>query len=310
MPPRLVREKRLGRSRSREHDFFETSSQLLEEWVTNPGVLATFAKHYQTGEPIPPSLIQRLQLTEQFPRGAVVRGEAVRAKLSLSLHDRDPDSVEPNEVYRDIFKAYVPAPFQEGRYFPAGFLQLRNAGGATVYRYLWAEVIVKDLFSHFDRAKLLDPTIARRYKETVLAPGTSKPGAELIEDFLGRPFNGKAREQWLNEGRERRPIKDPQPLGELEERSPDRHPRRVSRRPAHRSGKFCIAETQLDAADDRFTFLRLERCHCLVVCLHRLLPISSSSGDNPASGAALSSVAGAGCRIARRISLRIRFMTA
>jgi thimet oligopeptidase len=102
-------------------------------------------------------------------------------------------------MYRDIFKTYVPTPFHEGRYFPAGFQQLRNAGGATLYRYLWAEVIVKDLFSQFDRANLLDPTIARRYKETVLAPGTSKPGARLVQDFLGRPFNVNAWEKWLNE---------------------------------------------------------------------------------------------------------------
>jgi thimet oligopeptidase len=190
----------LGRIGSREHDFFETSSQLLEEWVTNPGVLATFARHYQTGASIPASLIQRLQRSEQFPRAAVVRGEVVRARLSLSLHDRDPESVEPNEIYRDISKASVPFPFQEGRYFPAGFQQLRNAGGATGYRYLWAEVIVKDLFSQFDPANLLEPTIARRYKETVLAPGTSKPGADLVQDFLGRPFNVRAWEKWLNEG--------------------------------------------------------------------------------------------------------------
>jgi thimet oligopeptidase len=190
----------LGRIDSREHDFFETPSQLLEEWVTNPRVLAMFARHHQTGEPIPASLIERLQRSDQFFRGGPTRGEVVRAKFSLSLHDRDPESVEPNELYRDIFKRYLPAPFQEGRYFPAGFVQLRQAGGANHYRYLWSEVIVKDLFSQFDRANLLDPTVARRYKETVLAPGTSKPGAELVQDFLGRPFNVTAWENWLDEG--------------------------------------------------------------------------------------------------------------
>jgi thimet oligopeptidase len=184
---------------SHETDFTEAPSQLLEEWVTNPSVLATFGRHYQTGEPIPPSLIERLNRAEEFPRGAPVRGDAVRARLSLSLHDRDPDSVEPNEMYGDIFKAHVPTPFQEGRYLPASFLQLRNDGGASVYRYLWSEVIVKDLFGQFDRASLLDPTIARRYKETVLAPRTSKPGAGLIQDFLGRPFAVTAWEKWLNE---------------------------------------------------------------------------------------------------------------
>jgi thimet oligopeptidase len=57
---------------SHETDFTEAPSQLLEEWVTNPGVLATFGRHYQTGEPIPPSLIERLNRAEEFPRGAPV----------------------------------------------------------------------------------------------------------------------------------------------------------------------------------------------------------------------------------------------
>jgi Zn-dependent oligopeptidase len=191
----------LGRSHSkasREHELFETPSQLLEEWISNPGVLATFARHYQTGEPVPPSLIQGLQRAGQFLRGAAVRSDVMDARFLLSLHDRNPESVEPNEIYRDVFTAYVPTPFHAGRYFPASHQRLRNAGAATRYAYLWGEVIVKDLFSQFDPANLLDPTIARRYKETVLAPGTSKPGAELVQDFLGRPFNVNAWEKWLN----------------------------------------------------------------------------------------------------------------
>jgi thimet oligopeptidase len=74
---------------------------------------------------------------------------------------------------------------------------LRNEGGTSRYRYLWGEVITKDLFSQFDPANLLDPSIARRYKEQVLAPGGSKPAAELVQDFLGRPFNLTAWERWL-----------------------------------------------------------------------------------------------------------------
>ena len=64
---------------------------------------------------------------------------------------------------------------------------------------MWSLVIAKDLFSAFDRSKLLEPGVARRYRETILAPGGSAPAASLIENFLGRPFRFDAWEAWLNE---------------------------------------------------------------------------------------------------------------
>jgi thimet oligopeptidase len=63
---------------------------------------------------------------------------------------------------------------------------------------MWSLVIAKDLFSRFDRANLLAPPVAHRYRDTILAPGGSKPAASLVGDFLGRPFEFKAWEDWLN----------------------------------------------------------------------------------------------------------------
>jgi thimet oligopeptidase len=63
---------------------------------------------------------------------------------------------------------------------------------------MWSLVIAKDLFSQFDRANLLAPAIAHKYRDTILAPGGSKPAASLVHDFLGRPFDFKSWEQWLN----------------------------------------------------------------------------------------------------------------
>jgi thimet oligopeptidase len=181
-----------------ESDFVEVPSQLLEEWSTDPSVLATFARHYQTGEPVPAALLQRMRHAEEFARGARVRRDALHSRFALSLHDRDPAGVEPNEVYRDIANAHLPNPYSEGVYAPAALMFLRNEGGTSRYRYLWGEVITKDLFSQFDPSNLLDPAVGRRYKETVLAPGGSKPATELVQDFLGRPFNLTAWERWLN----------------------------------------------------------------------------------------------------------------
>jgi thimet oligopeptidase len=180
-----------------ERDFEEVPSQLFEEWSTDPSVLATFARHYQTDEPVPATLLQRMRRAGEFSRGAAVRTDALYARFSLSLHDRDPAGVEPNEVYREIANAYLPNPYTDSVYAPAGLRSLRGRG-ASRYTYLWGETITKDLFSRFDGANLLDPIMGRKYRETVLAPGGSKPAAELVQAFLGRPFNVAAWERWLN----------------------------------------------------------------------------------------------------------------
>jgi thimet oligopeptidase len=180
-----------------ERDFEEVPSQLLEEWSTDRSVLATFARHYQTDEPVPATLLQRMRRAGETSRGAAVRTDALYARFSLSLHDRDPAGVEPNEVFREIANAHLPNPYTDGVYAPAGLRSLRGRG-ASRYTYLWGEVITKDLFSQFDASNLLDPVMGRKYKETVLAPGGSKPAAELIRAFLGRPFNAAAWEKWLN----------------------------------------------------------------------------------------------------------------
>jgi thimet oligopeptidase len=183
-----------------ERDFFEVPSQLLEEWSTDPSVLATFARHHQTNEPVPPALLQRMRRASELTRGIVVRNDALQAAFSLSLHSGDPAGMDPDEIYRDLLSVHLPHPYTlvEGVHPVASLLYVGNQNAASRYRYLWGEVITKDLFSQFDRSNLLGPAIARRYKETVLAPSGSKPAAELVQDFLGRPFDVTAWESWLN----------------------------------------------------------------------------------------------------------------
>jgi thimet oligopeptidase len=63
---------------------------------------------------------------------------------------------------------------------------------------MWSLVIAKDLFSAFDRDDLFAPEVAHRYRDAVLAPGGSKDAADLVEDFLGRPYNTEAFSAWLD----------------------------------------------------------------------------------------------------------------
>jgi thimet oligopeptidase len=182
-----------------EHDFVEAPSQMLEEWTLDPAVLQTFARHHETGEAIPAELVQRMKRAQEFGKGLSVRRQMALARTSLSYYDRPPAQVDTDALYREISQKYLPYPIVEGTHFQCSFGHL-DGYSAVYYTYMWSLVIAKDLFAQFDAKDLLDPRVPRRYRERILEPGGSAPAAQLLEHFLGRPFDRKAWETWLNEG--------------------------------------------------------------------------------------------------------------
>ncbi len=184
---------------STERDFVEAPSQLLEEWAWDPATLATFAKHHETGAPIPAELVARMRRASEFGKAVQVRRQMVYAKLSLSIYDRPPAQVSLEPLTEEISARYDVFPYAKGTHFYTSFGHL-DGYSATYYTYMWSLVIAKDLFSAFDRKALLSPTVSKRYRDLVLAPGGSKPAAELVTSFLGRPFRFDAWQAWLNEG--------------------------------------------------------------------------------------------------------------
>jgi thimet oligopeptidase len=183
-----------------EGDFVDAPSQMLEEWGWDPAVLATFARHYRTGEAVPPGLVQQLRRSEEAGKGLSIREQMAFARISLTLHDRPPAQVDTDSIAVGAVHELTPVRLPPDTHFQAAFGHLADdAYAATYYVYLWAGVISKDLFSRFDRSNLLDPAIAREYREKILEPGSSKPANRLIEDFLGRPFSVEAWQRWLDE---------------------------------------------------------------------------------------------------------------
>jgi thimet oligopeptidase len=180
-----------------EQDFVEAPSQMLEEWMKSPEVLATFAKHYQTNEAVPADLVKRMNRANAFAKGLDVRRQMVYAGSSLACYDRDPKGVDTTELFSGLVKKYQPFPFVEGTHFQCAFGHL-NGYSAVYYTYMWSKVIALDLFSKFDPEHMLAQGAAKDYRMKVLAPGGSKPAAELVSDFLGRPFNETAWKQWLD----------------------------------------------------------------------------------------------------------------
>lgn len=184
-----------------ERDFTEAPSQMLEEWVWDPKTLATFATHYQTNEPIPSALVQQMRRAGEFGQGIEVVQQMVLARVSLSLHDREPGTIDQNALWKQIQARYVDIPFIDGTARQASFPHIGQAGYASAYyTYMWSLVIGKDLFSRFDGRDLMQPGIARKYREVVFLPGSSRTATAVVTDFLGRPFNADAWEKWLNGG--------------------------------------------------------------------------------------------------------------
>jgi len=179
-----------------EWDFVEAPSQMLEEWCWDPAVLQTFAKNYKTGEPIPVEMVKNMTKADTFGRAIDKSHWVCFSAISLGIYDRNPKEVNTDAVVRKSELAFVPFPPMPDTHMQASFGHL-DGYSATYYTYLWSLVIAKDLFSQFDRSNLLDPTVPARYRAQVLAPGGSKPAAQLVRDFLNRDFNYVAFENYL-----------------------------------------------------------------------------------------------------------------
>jgi thimet oligopeptidase len=182
-----------------EWDFVEAPSQMLEEWAREVETLQTFAKHHQLGDPLPAHVIQRMKRADNFGKGLWVRQQMFYAALSLELYRRDPKGLDPLSVVRDLQGKYTPFPYVEGTYFHLSFGHL-DGYSAIYYTYMWSLVIAKDLFTVFQDKGLLNPDPAQAYRRAVLEPGGSKDAAVLVKDFLGRDYDFRAYEQWLNAG--------------------------------------------------------------------------------------------------------------
>lgn len=181
-----------------EWDFIEAPSQLLEMWVGDPAVLRSFARHYETGEPIPEEMIAAYRRSEGFGRAFIGWAFGLPpAILSLELHEAPPEE-DPTAAVEARAAAVSPFKLPDG--FSVSFPHLALYS-STYYTYLWSAVIACDLLTGFDRDDLLDPNVGRRYRDTVLAPAGTAPAAVLVERFLGRPFNADAWRAWL-EGEE------------------------------------------------------------------------------------------------------------
>ncbi|WP_436532754.1 M3 family metallopeptidase [Actinoplanes sp. HUAS TT8] len=177
-----------------EWDFVETPSQMLEEWMADAPTLAAFAVHHETRRPLPADEVDRMRAAAEFGRSLDTRRQLFLAALSLGLHT---SSLSPEQVERAAAERMLPYPVPGDVYSYVSFLHL-SWYSALYYTYQWSLVIAKDLFTAFAAEGIRDPGVARRYRDRVLSRGSSAPAAELVADFLGRPYNSAAYREWLS----------------------------------------------------------------------------------------------------------------
>ena len=179
-----------------ERDFVEAPSQLLEQWVWDYDSLQRFAIN-ANGKAIPKPLVDKMVAARDFGVGTHIRNQMFYAALSLNYYSIAPESLDLKQILIQLQNQYSPFDYMEDTHFFANFGHLFGYS-ARYYTYMWSEVIAADLFSEFEQQGLMNKTLAKRYRDQVLAPGGSQDAAKLVENFLGRPFNYQAFNEQLN----------------------------------------------------------------------------------------------------------------
>ncbi len=181
-----------------EGDFVEVPSQMLEEFFRDPRLLATFAHHYETNEPIPAELVLKMNRAGAFGRADSVRTQLFYTTCSLKTHTEDPATLDLDRLFQSLYACFLPYQWIDGNRMYAAFGHLVGYS-SNYYTYLYDKVIALDFFSQFARTNLLDDPIAMKYRRTVLDPGGSLPGKDIVQRFLGRSQSTEAFTNWIGE---------------------------------------------------------------------------------------------------------------
>ena len=171
-------------------DFVELPSQLYEHWLEVPEILQAYARHADTGEPMPKALLDRLLATRTYGQGFATVEYTACALVDLDLHARrEPDALDVGAFERESLAALgMPAEIVMRHRLPH-FQHLFSGGGyaAGYYSYMWSEVLDADAFEAFaETGDPFNPAIARRLREFIYGAGNLRDPGEAYKAFRGR----------------------------------------------------------------------------------------------------------------------------
>ncbi|MFC0241024.1 M3 family metallopeptidase [Rhodopseudomonas telluris] len=171
-------------------DFVELPSQLYEHWQEQPQVLQQFARHYQTGEPLPDDLLKRFIAARKFNQGFATVEFVSSALLDLEFHTQPAASVGEVRAFeqRELAKIGMPEEIAM-RHRPTQFGHIFSGDhyASGYYSYMWSEVMDADAFGAFEEAgNIFDPQVAKRLRDDIYASGGSRDPEEAYIAFRGR----------------------------------------------------------------------------------------------------------------------------
>jgi len=169
-------------------DFVELPSQIMENWCYEQEALALFAKHYETGEPIPMDLVTKIRESASFLEGMATLRQLSFGKLDMGWHGQDPTTI-------DNLKNFENNQFASTQLYPdvtenamsTSFSHIFNGGYSSgYYSYKWAEVLDADAFDYFKQNGIFNKEIATKFKNTVLSKGGTEHPMSLYKQFRGQ----------------------------------------------------------------------------------------------------------------------------
>jgi peptidyl-dipeptidase Dcp len=170
-------------------DFVELPSQIMENWAMQPEVLPTYARHWKTGQPIPASLVEKIQRSARFDQGFKNTEYLAASLLDMEWHTLSTTSEADAATVERIALARMGMPSTiVPRYRTTTFQHIFGPGGgyaAGYYSYKWAEVLDADAFSAFEEKGIFDPATALAFRQ-LLEKGRSVDPMELYVKFRGR----------------------------------------------------------------------------------------------------------------------------
>ena len=170
-------------------DFVELPSQIMENWVAEPEVIRTYAKHYKTGEVMPDSLIQKIESSALFNQGFNTTELIAASILDMKFHElTDVENLDVDAFEKQQMDAIKLMPEILPRYRSTNFAHIFNGGySAGYYGYTWAEVLDKDAFNYFKSSgDLFNPEIATAFRKYCLQDGGNDEAMVQYRKFRGQ----------------------------------------------------------------------------------------------------------------------------